>query len=154
MVYDQALRIYIPVMYILMTGKTEECYHQAFTYIRGELPACDPYCIGVDFERAFFSAAGLFFPEAHLVGCLFHFKQAARRKMIDLGIPDHEVQIAMRFGVYDLLAVLPKDELDKKGIPFIQTVIIDLIGEYYTTNAPEDKAWEKKWDTFWVYFRS
>ena len=63
--------------------------------------------------------------------------------MIDLGIPDHEVQIAMRFGVYNLLAVLPKDELDKKGIPFIQTMIIDLIVEYYMTNAPEDKAWGK-----------
>ena len=103
MVYDSSMFIYIPVMYILMTGKTEECYHQAFTYIHGELPTCDPYCIGVDFERAFFSAAGLFFPEAHLVGCLFHFKQAACCEMIDLGIPDHEVQIAMRFGVYDFL---------------------------------------------------
>ena len=108
----------------------------------------------MDFERAFFSAAGLLFPEAHLVGCLFHSKQAARRKMIDLSIPDHEVQIAMRFGVYDLLTVLPKDELDKKGIPFIQTMIMDLLGEYYMTNKPKDKAWERKWDTFWVYFRS
>ena len=53
MVYDSSMFIYIPVLYILMTGKTEECYHQAFTYIHGELPICDSYCIGVDFGRAF-----------------------------------------------------------------------------------------------------
>ena len=92
--------------------------------------------IGVDFERDFFTAAGLFFPEVHSVGCLFHFKQAARRKMIDLGIPECEIQIAMQFGVYDLLTVLPKDDLDKKGIPFIQTMIMDFLGEYYMTNKP------------------
>ena len=141
-------------MYILMTGETEECYHQAFTYIRGELPTCDPYCIRWTLKGHFFSAAGLFFPEAHLMGCLFHFKQAARCKMIDLGIPDHEVQIAMRFGVYNLLTVLPNRELDKKGIPFIQTMIMDLLGEHYKSYETEDDAWEGKWDTFWLYFRS
>ena len=48
----------------------------------------DASYIGVDFERAFFTQLGTHFPDAKLMGCLFHFKQAARRKMVDLGIPD------------------------------------------------------------------
>ena len=66
MVFDQSLEIYIPVMYILMTGKTQECYWQAFTYIRNEVPGCDPYCVGVNFELAFFS-----YSEEFLPGCTF-----------------------------------------------------------------------------------
>ena len=30
MVFDASLKIYIPVAWILMTGKTEECYWQTF----------------------------------------------------------------------------------------------------------------------------
>jgi hypothetical protein len=45
----------------------------------------------VDFECAFFTQLGAHFPDAKLMGCLFHFKQAARRKMVDLGIPNSEV---------------------------------------------------------------
>jgi hypothetical protein len=154
MVFDKALLIYIPVMWILMTGKTTECYHQAFTYIQGEAPDCEPSFIGVDFERAFFTNAGLFFPESDLVGCLFHFKQAGRRKMGKLGIDTIEMTIAMARGVYDLLTILPKDELEERGIPFVQTMIMEKIGSYYEEHEPQDQEWEKKWDNFWEYFRS
>ena len=104
-----------------MTGKTRECYCQAFTYIKGEVPTCDPFCVGVDFERAFFSTVGAFFKNYALVWCLFHLKRAARRKMMKLGIATVEIMIVMRHGIYDLLTIFPKDELETRGIPFVQT---------------------------------
>ena len=145
---------YIPVMWILMPGETTECYRQAFAHFQGEAPDCDPSYIGVDFGIAFFTNAGLFFPESHLVGCLFHFKQAARRKMGKLGIDTIEIMIAMKRGVYDLLTILPKGELEERGVPFVQTMIMERIGTYYQEHAPSDQEWEKKWDICCEYFRS
>ena len=154
MVYDQSLDLYVPVMYVLMSGKTKECYRQVFSYIKGELPNCTPYCIGVDFEKAFFTAVSIYFPQALLTGCLFHFKQAARRKMEKLGIPDNEIKIAMASGAYDLLTVLPVDELDDKGIPFVETMIMDQIYEYHFKNKKElDDNTVPRWGVFWQYFR-
>ena len=91
--------IYIHVAWALMTGKTSECYWQVFNCITTTVQELDPSYIGVDFERAFFSNVTIHFPEAKLVGCLFHFKQAARRKMKELRFPDEEVSFAMRKGV-------------------------------------------------------
>ena len=67
----------------------------------------DPSYIGVDFERALFTNVSNHFPEAKLIGCLFHFKQAIHRKMKQLKFPDKEVDYAMRRGVIDLLTVIP-----------------------------------------------
>ena len=54
---------------------------------------------GVHFELVFFTNVSINFPEAKLIGCLFHFKQAIRRKMKKLKFPDNKVDYAMRKGV-------------------------------------------------------
>ena len=113
MVFDAAHKVYVLVAWILMSGKTEECYWQAFNWLTSAVEDIDASYIGVDFERAFFTQLGTHFPDAKLMGCLFHFKQAARRKMVDLGIPDSEIKSAMARGVYDLLTVIPIDQLEK-----------------------------------------
>jgi hypothetical protein len=101
-----------------MSGKTEECYWQAFNWLTSAVEDIDASYIGVDFERAFFTQLGAHFSDAKLMGCLFHFKQAARRKMVDLGIPDSEIKFAMARGMYDLLTVIPIDQLEK-GVVYV-----------------------------------
>ena len=83
------------------------------------------------------------------MGCGFHFKQAARGKMENLGIPADEIKIAMRFGVYDLLVALPKDELASKGVDFVRSMIIKLVADEIDPGG----EWEKRWDEFWEYFK-
>ena len=83
--------MYIPVIYILMTGKTTRCYQQAFSYIKCEVPDFDPYSGRLDFELAFFDTAFEAFPNMKLIGCLFHPKKAAREKMTKLGIEKQEI---------------------------------------------------------------
>ena len=63
--------------------------------------------------------------------------------MIDLHIPKDQIAFAMTHGVIDLLTVLPKDELDTKGIPFVCTMIADTFPE------ADMSIWDKFWD---VYF--
>jgi len=67
--------------------------------------------VGVDFKWNFFRSVSNFFPDAKASGCNFHFKQAGRNQMKKHHIPDEEVRFAMRFGVYDLLTVIPVQHL-------------------------------------------
>ena len=86
MVFDLGLCIFITVALILMTGKTLECYWQAFNWLTSVVDSNAPTFVGVDFERAFYTQVANHFTEAEIIGCLFHFKQALRRKMIKLGL--------------------------------------------------------------------
>ena len=150
MVFDAARKVYVPVAWILMSGKTEECYWQAFNWLTSAVEDIDASYIGVDFERAFFTQLGTHFPDAKLMGCLFHFKQAARRKMVDLGIPDSEIKPAMARGVYDLLTVIPIDQLEK-GVVYVRTKIIDFSSEL-SKAVKEEEASVERWEKFWDYF--
>ena len=150
MVFDAAHKVYVPVAWILMSGKTKECYWQAFNWLTSAVEDIDASYIGVYFERAFFTQLGTHFPVAKLMGCLFHFKQAARRKMVDLGIPDSEIKFAMARGMYDLLTVIPIDQLEK-GVVFVRTKIIDFVSEL-SKSAKEEEASVERWEKFWEYF--
>ena len=151
MVFDAAHKVYVPVAWILMSGKTEECCGQAFNWLTSAVEDIDASYIGVDFERAFFTQLGTHFPDAKLMGCLFHFKQAARRKMVDLGIPDSEIKFAMARGMYDLLTVIPIDQLEK-GVVYVRTKIIDFSSELSKSVKEEEEASVERWDKFWEYF--
>ncbi|KAL3778828.1 hypothetical protein HJC23_002885 [Cyclotella cryptica] len=155
MVFDARLRIIIPVAWILMTGKTNECYWQAFNWLCSAVDEIAPAYIGVDFERAFFTQVSNHFSEADLIGCLFHFKQALRRKMIKLGIPEEEVKNVMQKGIIDLITVIPVEHLNPKGTAFVAAKIYDYCAELYGKGSDEYKESEKKWDDFWAdYFMS
>jgi hypothetical protein len=152
MVFDMARHTYIPCAWVLMTGKTSECYWQVFNWLTAACPDLDPSYIGVDFERAFFSNVSAHFPRAKLIGCLFHFKQAGRRKMKNLGFPDKEVAFAMRRGIYDLLTIIPVEHLTV-GVEFVMEMIFVHLRELYDD---DDSMYEKavsRWTHFWsTYF--
>ena len=150
MVFDAALKIYVPVAWVLMSGKTEECYWQAFNWLTSAVEDIDPSYIGVDFERGFFTQISNHFPDAKLIGCKFHFKQAARRMMVKLGIVETEIQYAMKTGIYDLLTVLPLDQIEK-GIAYVRTKIIVFVEEQKYSEK-ETQASFDLWDKFWDYF--
>ena len=67
MVFDAAHKVYVPVAWILMSGKTEECYWQAFNWLTSAIKDIDASYIGVDFERAFFAQLGTHFSDAKLM---------------------------------------------------------------------------------------
>lgn len=147
MIWEPTLSIYVPVAWILMTGKTDECYWQAFNWLSNVVDNLMPEFIGVDFEIAFFSQIKNHFEESDLIGCLFHFKQAMRRKMVKLGIPEAELKFAMRKGIVDLITVIPLDDLDK-GIVFIRHMIAEFVVEQGYSDG-EERASHERWDAFW-----
>jgi hypothetical protein len=56
----------------------------------------------------------------------------------------------MARGVYDLLTVIPIEQLEK-GIVFVRTKIIDFVGELSDSDKGEQASVER-WDKFWKYF--
>ena len=59
------------------------------------------------------------------VGCLFHFKQSIRKYLIKkcgLGI-FQVLPAAMALGGIDILCVLPEDEVEEIGIPWIWSIL-------------------------------
>ncbi|KAE8974678.1 hypothetical protein PF005_g26353 [Phytophthora fragariae] len=114
--YDNISDVYLPVFYVLTTGKTTDVYehllHFVFIATKRKLK---PAHVACDFEYAMIKAVKNQFPETRIIGCLFHFKQAIRRKMLKLRISEEEVYLSMREGSFDRLAVIPRSDITGQG---------------------------------------
>ncbi|KAL5237716.1 hypothetical protein ACI65C_005126 [Semiaphis heraclei] len=65
-----------PMVYAILTGKTEEIYVGLFKYVRSVLPLqYDKLTIITDFELGLINAIQLVFPESSHQGCYFHYCQ-------------------------------------------------------------------------------
>ena len=148
MIFEYSTSSFVPVLYALMTHKCEELYSQVFAQIvilTGKKIKCRTYTS--DFERGLMNQLA-----EHLgnyggfhVGCLFHFKQAIRKYLIEkcgLGL-SQVLPEAMALGGLDILCVLPRDEVEEIGIPYIRSLL--------ELGIPE---WEKEAlnEIFWPYF--
>ncbi|KAG4240934.1 hypothetical protein PC116_g11102 [Phytophthora cactorum] len=100
----------------------------------------EPATVTCDFEHGLMNAITEQFPLVKIVGCLFHWKQALRRKMVELRIARPQISAVLRPGVIDVLTIIPVDQIADKGIRFVR--------------AQMDETGNKtKWDAFWRYFR-
>ena len=151
MVYHADTEAYIPVCWILMTSKSEALYHHAIFHLVSRTNGkADPTSITCDFEIAIIKQLKQFFPEANINGCLFHWKQACRKKMKSLRLPDAQVTIAMQRNMLDLLCVVPRKDLRAIGIPYIHSSLMAAIKAQNVTITKQD---EKNWNCFFnIYF--
>lgn len=114
-VFDQQTQSFIPVYWVLMTGKTSLCYDTVFHAINNDLGGSfKPAIIGIDFELAFINMCTKHWPDAHLIGCYFHFTQAMVRYMKDEVHFPKEVIPYIR-EILQLATVLPPDDLPTLG---------------------------------------
>lgn len=141
MIYSVPHDLYIPVFYVLMTAKKKDLYNHVLQSI---ISAADwrlfAKSVTCDFEPALLEAVGLQFREANLIGCAFHWKQALRRKLLEYDIPDDLISLLMdENGLINLLTVIPIDEIESKGIPYIRA------------HFPEG-TFTNLFNNFWKYF--
>lgn len=110
----------MPVYYVLLQNKKELTYRHA-------LQACISSSEGKmqattytsDFEHGIVSSMKAAFPAGVAVGCLFHWKQAIKRKLVDFHIPKHLIRMLIGTdGVMNILTVIPIEEILTKGIPY------------------------------------
>ena len=141
MIYEPATELYLPVFHILLQSKKTTTYRRAFVNC---IWACDykfnAISFSSDFEKAIMESIKLEFDNPTIIGCLFHWKQAIRRKMLDYNIPKDKISFLMRSdGLLEMLTVIPISEIECKGIPYIRANCIE----------GEDSG---KFDRFWIYF--
>ena len=76
-------KIYLPILYILMTNKSQKMYRNALEWVfKLSGRRANPKTITCDFEQALLGAITGNFPYSKIIGCLFHWKQAICRKLL------------------------------------------------------------------------
>ena len=144
MVYDVQTQVYVPIMFILMTGKTETLYYHVLHWvIVASNWKFDPNIVTCDFEKALHKAISDQFDTAEINGCLSHFKQALRRKMIKSKFSPESVEMAMTKNVMDVLTILPRNEILTYGIPYVRSCIIE---------TADKEKWDMFWNTYFIKF--
>ncbi|KAG3032222.1 hypothetical protein PC121_g4092 [Phytophthora cactorum] len=141
MMRDPGVGVYVPATYVLMDSKQQDAYWNALNYVIVQTGRpLEPATVTCDFEHGLMNAITEQFPLVKIVGCLFHWKQALRRKMVELRIARPQISAVLRPGVIDVLTIIPVDQIADKGIHFVR--------------AQMDETGNKtKWDAFWRYFR-
>jgi hypothetical protein len=159
MVYSNSSDLYLPVNFTLLQSKTEEAYLEALSSViisndyhsNINTFTCD-YEIGL--MKACFTQFG---EEVENIGCLFHFKQAIRAKMIShFRIPDSMVsEFIGEKGLFNLLTVIPINEIETKGkiyVIFKYTLLTALSGIPYIQYNFDVKEYTENFNLFWIYF--
>ncbi|CAG2205087.1 unnamed protein product [Mytilus edulis] len=165
---------YIPLVFILLTGKSEEIYHHGFTNL---VEVCDdrnltlkPKMVHVDFEDRVMVVVRNLFPSALLKCCRFHLSQAWWRKILALGLskeykecttevgkwlrkffglsflPDSDVEDSF---VEDMMAEAPKEPKCSKGVgsTIIEQQSVNYIKiRYIDEQAPQSRIEKEKLD--------
>ena len=78
-----------------------------------------------------------------IIGCLFHWKQANRRRLIALKFAENVIGRLMRPGILGILTVIPPTEICSIGFEFIRAKL-------NLSNAADCQ----KLDVFFTYFRA
>ena len=152
MIFSSREGRYIPILWILVTGKTLRCYAECISWVARCLPSgqCPQVTYsGIDFEAAFLEALTTFFPDAKKIGCNFHLKQANREKLIKLGFDPAVVDAIL--STLDTAIVLPSDEIIRKGVPFLQKLARKALKERkYQMSEDDERLWDSYWDDYFV----
>lgn len=73
-----------PLVYVLMTKKTQKAYEHALKYVHENIFPLQCGAIITDFECAMRNAIRHVVPGVKLLGCWFHYAQAIRRKVASI----------------------------------------------------------------------
>jgi len=108
----------LPLVYALMTSKSEECYIRLFQdlndFAAENNHELNPQFILTDFEKAAINASKREFPDAKSKGCLFHLGQSVWRRIQAASLSkrygdDEEFSLILRHIV--ALAFLPASDI-------------------------------------------
>ena len=112
------------VFYVLLTSKTQQIYRHALYWVKTTTQfKMRPVTITCDFKKALHNVISIEFPTAIINGCLFHWKEAICRKIIDLKFDESVVDRFMNPISLSTLTVIPPNEIVKYGIPYVCDIV-------------------------------
>jgi hypothetical protein len=138
--FDDETDTYIPSFFALMQDKSSWSYcHALHLTLVATNMKLKPATITTDFEGALLLACKEQFPESRIIGCLFHFKKALRRRLVKLRVNQEEIGRAILRGNLDILTTVERHELD------------ETVSELQVRMCESETD---KWDTFYSYFKN
>ncbi|OWZ20503.1 hypothetical protein PHMEG_0005060 [Phytophthora megakarya] len=129
MVKDLGVDVYVPAMYVLMDSKHQDASWNALNFViiqTGRL--LGPATLTCDFEKLLKNAVTEQFP----------LKQALRRKMIEVRIPQDQIAAALSPGMVDVLTIIP---------------VAEIAGKIVRSRITQTGS-KTKWNAFWRNFLS
>ncbi len=75
-----------PVIFVLMSSKTQELYEAVISKVKDLFPELSPQTLMSDFELSSRNAMEISFPTAVLSGCVFHYAQSIWKRLQKLGL--------------------------------------------------------------------
>ena len=143
MFFNEQTDAFVPVFYVLLTSKNLKVYRNALCLIKNAVSyKMQPLTITCNYEKALHHAIAEEFPNAIINGCLFHWKQAIRRKIRELGFEEPVIDRFMHRSVLETLTVIPPKDIETCGIPYVREIVDE--------NLNENDM--KKIEIFWQYF--
>ncbi|OWZ18206.1 hypothetical protein PHMEG_0007745 [Phytophthora megakarya] len=155
MVHDRASGIFVPVYYVLSTSRSGDSFWDMVHFVvQSTDQQLEPAEVVCDFESALISAVQTQFPNAIIIGCLFHWKQALRRAMKRFLIAEEECSIAMTRGVLDILTVIDHS-LVERGVKWVKREILRYQRREIRQRCNDVgiEYFKAKWRGFWEYFQ-
>lgn len=129
-----------PLVYALMSERTEKAYTILIQMLRSQVPNWCPKKFMTDFEFAAINAIKAEFPNIILRGCLYHYKNSLRRKGKALGLL--KTKYTRRIvNLCAALPLLPKDQI-KDGWTYVQQTC--------PPNHPKINCFMKYMSKFWL----
>lgn len=129
--FDPRTRLYLPMFYILAQSKDQEVYVNALYLIQQATGFnIRPKSFTADFEAGIYNSVKLHFPDTTIVGCLFHFVQALKRrlkKVHRLADSIVDVLVGENRGLLKLLCVVSAHEIESKTIPYIKEKLSECV---------------------------
>ena len=105
---------YFPLVYCLLTSKTNSIYTKILKIIKNDLPSCKLEYVISDFEQAIKISFEATFPNTKMYFCYFHFCQSLFKKFIILGfkkIYEENGEIRRFFKCITALAFVPESSV-------------------------------------------
>lgn len=100
----------VPLIYAIMSEKTEKSYTILFTVIKAQITEWQPELYKCDFEIATMNAIRTLFPNIAVKGCYFHFSQAIWKKGRALNLTKSKVQ-KRQVALSAVLPFLPENQI-------------------------------------------
>lgn len=141
-----------PLAYALLCNKKKkQTYKLLFQLLKRRVPNLKIDFFKSDFEEAAVRGFLSVFPNAHVSGCYFHFKQALQRKSRELGLSKNGIY-RKHVALCTLLPHLPIENLDDAWLYIMsfspQTDIVTKFNDYIVTQWLEHNFWRNKFTCY------
>jgi hypothetical protein len=141
MAFDDETELYVPIVFALVENKSSWTYwHFIHLVIVATECKFEPVTMMTDFERPMITAIKEQMPRTTHLGCFFHFKDAMRRKLKKLQVPEDQINKAMQRGMLDSLTLVDHSLVAKTLQDLCDSVSV---GQHV-----------EKWEQFAHYFMS